>query len=207
MRPAVATCPEPEEFARLARAHRVVPVWREVLADLTTPVSAFLRVVGDDDGFLLESVEGGDRWSRWSFIGRRPQATLLSQGGTLSIEGDLGVEVPPDRGMLAALGMRRSDIIGLILSEGLAIGILGALIGTVIGSGLAIWVEYTGINLTAAMSDIKESVAKVGVDQTPELVLTVADPDAPLDELHWRDDADGTDAGDGPDDDAERRSA
>ena len=52
----------------------------------------------------------------------------------------------------------------------------------------------------------EESVAKVGVDQTPELMLTVADPDAPLDELHWRDD-DGTDAGDGSDDAGERRSA
>lgn len=61
--------------------------------------------------------------------------------------------------------------------------------------------------LKAAMNDIKESVAKVGVDQTPELMLTVADPDAPLDELHWRDDADGTDAGDGSDDAGERRSA
>ena len=58
-------------------------------------------------------------------------------------------------GMLSALGMRRSDIVRLILSEGLAIGILGALVGVAIGSGLSIWVEYTGINLTAAMSDIE----------------------------------------------------
>ena len=57
--------PAPEEFWELARAYRVVPVWREVLADLTTPVAAFARVVGD--GFLLESAEHGERWSRWSF--------------------------------------------------------------------------------------------------------------------------------------------
>ena len=75
--------PSRDEFRALARDHTVVPVWREVLADLTTPVAAFARVVGDDEGFLLESVEGGDRWSRWSFIGRRPQATLVSRDGQL----------------------------------------------------------------------------------------------------------------------------
>jgi anthranilate synthase component 1 len=127
---ALVTRPDPATFAELARDHRVVPVWREVLADLTTPVSAFLRVVGDDDGFLLESVEGGDRWSRWSFIGRRPQATLVSHGGRLTIEGDLGVDVPTDRGMLAALEVlldhyRAPEIDGLPPLHGGLIGYLG----------------------------------------------------------------------------------
>ena len=72
--------PSREEFRALARDHTVIPVWREVLADFTTPVSAFARLVGDDDGFLLESVEHGERWSRWSFIGRNPLATLTSRG-------------------------------------------------------------------------------------------------------------------------------
>ena len=95
--------PALDEFRRLAASHRVVPVWREVLADLTTPVSAFARVVGDDEGFLLESVEGGDRWSRWSFMGRRPHGTLVSKDSTLRVIGDLGVDIPTDQGMLAAL--------------------------------------------------------------------------------------------------------
>ncbi|MCY3645047.1 MAG: anthranilate synthase component I, partial [Acidimicrobiaceae bacterium] len=72
--------PTPEEFRRLAHTYRVVPVWREVLADLTTPVAAFARVVGPGDGFLLESVEHGERWSRWSFMGRNPIATLVAHG-------------------------------------------------------------------------------------------------------------------------------
>ncbi len=119
-----------EDFAALARSHHVVPVWREVLADLTTPVSAFARVVGDDDGFLLESVDGGDRWSRWSFVGRRPQATLVSRGAKLTIEGDLGIEVPTDRGMLAALEVlldhyRAPVIEGLPPLHGGLIGYLG----------------------------------------------------------------------------------
>ena len=71
--------PSREEFHRLAADHTVVPVWRELLADLVTPVAAFARVVGDAPGFLLESVEHGERWSRWSFVGRDPLVTLTSR--------------------------------------------------------------------------------------------------------------------------------
>ena len=46
--------PHREKFRELARGHAVVPVWRELLADLTTPVSLFARCVGDGEGFLLE---------------------------------------------------------------------------------------------------------------------------------------------------------
>jgi len=95
--------PSFEEFQRLAADHQVVPVWVEVLADLTTPVAAFARVVGDGDGFLLESVDNGDRWSRWSFIGRNPQATLVSQDGQLRVVGDFGIEIDTEAGVLAAL--------------------------------------------------------------------------------------------------------
>ena len=45
--------PDREEFRALARGHAVVPVWRELLADLTTPVSLYARCVGDGEGFLL----------------------------------------------------------------------------------------------------------------------------------------------------------
>ena len=95
--------PSPQEFRELARAYRVVPVWREVLADLTTPVAAFARVVGSGDGFLLESVEHGERWSRWSFIGRNPMATLVARGRHVEVTGHLGVNIPRHEGMLAAL--------------------------------------------------------------------------------------------------------
>ncbi|MDG2027436.1 MAG: anthranilate synthase component I [Acidimicrobiales bacterium] len=122
--------PALDEFRRLAASHRVVPVWREVLADLTTPVSAFARVVGDDEGFLLESVEGGDRWSRWSFMGRRPHGTLVSKDSTLRVIGDLGVDIPTDQGMLAALELlldhyRAPEIDGLPPLHGGLIGYLG----------------------------------------------------------------------------------
>ncbi len=92
-----------DEFADLARRHRVVPLWRELLADLITPVAAFARLCGDEPGFLFESVEHGERWGRWSFIGRRPLATLRSHGRRVSLSGDLPVDVPTDRGILAAV--------------------------------------------------------------------------------------------------------
>jgi anthranilate synthase component 1 len=95
--------PSRDDFRTLARSHRVVPLWRELLADFTTPVAAFARLVGDGPGFLLESVEHGERWSRWSFIGRNPLATIVSKGGRLEVHGHLGVELPEGHGMLAAL--------------------------------------------------------------------------------------------------------
>jgi anthranilate synthase component I len=122
--------PSRDEFRALARTHSVVPVWQELLADLTTPVAAFARVVGDEPGFLLESVEHGERWGRWSFIGRRPTATLVSRGGRLSATGSLPASVPLDRGVLAALegllgAYRSPPLDGLPPLHGGVVGYLG----------------------------------------------------------------------------------
>jgi len=96
--------PSREEFHELARAHTVVPVWRELLADLVTPVAAFARVCRDEPGFLLESVEHGERWSRWSFVGRRAAATLVSRAGRVEVtDGRLPDGIPTDQGILAAV--------------------------------------------------------------------------------------------------------
>ena len=62
-----------EEFAELATRGTFVPVYKEILADLLTPVSAFLKVAEHADyAFLLESVEGGERIARYSFLGKDP---------------------------------------------------------------------------------------------------------------------------------------
>jgi len=96
--------PSREEFRALARDHTVVPVWRELVADLVTPVAAFARLCADDEpGFLLESVEHGERWGRWSFIGRRPAGTLTSRGDAVTVVGDVFGDVPTDAGILAAI--------------------------------------------------------------------------------------------------------
>ena len=122
--------PDLEEFRSLARTHRMVPVWRDVLADLSTPVSAFSRVVGEDEGFLLESADGGDRWSRWSFVGRRPLGTLIARDGQITIEGDLGIDIDTDGGILGALERllehyKAPDIEGLPPLHSGLIGYLG----------------------------------------------------------------------------------
>ncbi|HVF76303.1 MAG TPA: anthranilate synthase component I [Acidimicrobiales bacterium] len=96
------TSPSREEFRALARDHTVVPLWRHVVGDLTTPVSAFLRTVGDEPGFLLESVER-ERWSRWSFVGRRPAVTFTARGNQVTVDATVHPSIPLDRGILATL--------------------------------------------------------------------------------------------------------
>ena len=68
--------PSLEEVRALASKGNVVPVYREVPADLETPVSAFLKVARGKYSFLLESVEGGESFGRYSFIGTEPYRVL-----------------------------------------------------------------------------------------------------------------------------------
>ncbi len=117
-------------FRALAAEYTVVPVWAELLADLETPVAAFSKLVGNGQGFLLESVEHGERWSRWSFVGRHPVATLTLRDGALAIDGHPDVDVPTDRGMLAALEAllatyRAPDLADLPPLSGGLMGFLG----------------------------------------------------------------------------------
>jgi anthranilate synthase component 1 len=81
--------PGKDTFRRLAESYSVVPVWADVLADLETPVSAYLKLVGDAAGFLLESVEGGERWGRYSFIGRNPRIILESKNDEILVSGSV----------------------------------------------------------------------------------------------------------------------
>ena len=78
-----------ETFFELSHDHHIVPVWRELVADTLTPVAAFLQVVGDAPGFLLESVEGGERWGRYSFVGCNPLATIVAHGREITASGRL----------------------------------------------------------------------------------------------------------------------
>jgi Anthranilate/para-aminobenzoate synthases component I len=76
-----------EEFSAEARKGNVVPVVRSVLADLHTPVSAFARVCGEaEKAFLLESIEGGERLARYSFLAANPHLTVRARGKNLEIE-------------------------------------------------------------------------------------------------------------------------
>ena len=95
--------PTRAEFGKLAAEYGVVPVWAEVLADRHTPVGAFLALVGDEPGFLLESVEHGERWARFSFVGCRPRAELRIVDGVVQASGAVPKSVPLDKGFLVAL--------------------------------------------------------------------------------------------------------
>ncbi len=77
---AVSYCPDLNEFKRLCRKGNLVPVYREIMADLETPVSAFLKIEGGTGSFLLESVEGGEKWARYSFLGSEPSLVFSSKG-------------------------------------------------------------------------------------------------------------------------------
>ena len=76
-----------DEFVDLARRGTFVPVVREIMADLLTPVSAFLKIAEHSDyAFLFESVEGGEHVARYSFLGKDPFFVLRARGRTTSIE-------------------------------------------------------------------------------------------------------------------------
>src|SRR5215204_6245542 len=78
-----------EAFEREARQGNVVPVVRSVLADLHTPVGAFMRIAGDSQyAFLLESVEGGERIARYSFLGAEPEMIVRGKGMQTIVERD-----------------------------------------------------------------------------------------------------------------------
>lgn len=75
-----------EEFQGLAKDYTVVPVTRTMLADTLTPVSAYLRLRhGSTGSFLFESVEGGERFARYSFIGRNPIAMVTCRGNRTTV--------------------------------------------------------------------------------------------------------------------------
>ena len=124
------TAPSRAEFRALARDFTVVPVWRELLADQVTPVGIHARLVGDDPGFLLESVDHGESWGRFSFIGRRPLATLEARGLAVTVTGDLPLDLVTDQGILAALEQlldrfQAPTIPGLPPLQGGLVGYLG----------------------------------------------------------------------------------
>ncbi len=72
--------PTLQDVKKLSQDGNVVPIYREIVADLETPVSAFLKINRGGYSFLLESVEGGERLARYSFIGTEPYRVLITKG-------------------------------------------------------------------------------------------------------------------------------
>jgi anthranilate synthase component 1 len=111
-------CPSEDAYLKLAQEYDLVPVYREILADMETPVSVLSRFADHENAFLLESMEGGEKWGRYSFVGVDPQVLFEadhSAGRT---------------GQLAALrdvykGLRVADVAGLPRFFGGAVGFMG----------------------------------------------------------------------------------
>jgi anthranilate synthase component 1 len=78
--------PTEREFEQLAaKGFNLIPVFEEVAADLETPVSAFLKVARDDYAFLLESVRGGEKWGRYTFLGSDPALVMRARRNRIDL--------------------------------------------------------------------------------------------------------------------------
>lgn len=77
--------PSFDEFSRKAEDGNLIPVYREILADMETPVSAFRKIDSGKYAFLLESVEGGEKWGRYSFLGSDPALVFKAKGSTVEV--------------------------------------------------------------------------------------------------------------------------
>src|SRR5262245_48061003 len=98
-----------DEFIELARRGTFVPVCKELVADLLTPVSAFLKIAEDADyAFLLESVEGGEHVGRYSFLGKDPFLILRAHDGKTTVERGGAVNVS-DRPFVETLRSLMAD--------------------------------------------------------------------------------------------------
>src|SRR5918995_6984856 len=119
-----------ETFAQLAQRSTFVPVVKELVADLLTPVSAFLKIAEHSDyAFLLESVEGGEQVGRYSFLGKDPFLILRSRGGKTTID-RAGQTSQSEKPFVAAArelmaGLHSPFVPGLPRFTGGAVGYLG----------------------------------------------------------------------------------
>jgi anthranilate synthase component 1 len=119
-----------EEFVELARQGTFVPVCKELMADLLTPVSAFLKIAEYSDyAFLLESVEGGERIARYSFLGKDPLLVLRAAGACTIME-RAGTTTTLDEPLIPVLRRvmaeyRAPSVPGLPRFTGGAVGFLG----------------------------------------------------------------------------------
>jgi anthranilate synthase component 1 len=119
-----------EEFVDLSRRGTFVPVVKEIMADLLTPVSAFLKIAEHSDyAFLFESVEGGERIARYSFLGKDPFLVLRARGNGTVID-RTGVTTASDEPFVPALRRLMAEfqspfVPGLPRFTGGAVGFIG----------------------------------------------------------------------------------
>jgi anthranilate synthase component I len=101
--------PSLDGFKAKASQGNLIPVYREIMADLETPVSAFLKLDRGAYSFLLESVEGGEKWGRYCFLGSEPSILFQSKGSRVEITREGRREVQEGVDPLAALRQLMRD--------------------------------------------------------------------------------------------------
>jgi len=121
--------PDENTFEGLSKKGNLVPVFREILADTETPVSAYLKLRACPS-FLLESVVGGEKWARYSFIGLMPSKVIKGKGGKVEVTADgrtSETRVDDPIGFLASVmsGVRPVQIEGLPRFSGGLVGYMG----------------------------------------------------------------------------------
>lgn len=95
--------PEFEKIEKLAHKGNMIPIYEEMLSDMETPVSVFTRFSNDEHAFLLESVEGGKVWGRYSIIGINPHSIFFVKNGKAFLKTPSGEEKleNPEKGFMA----------------------------------------------------------------------------------------------------------
>ncbi|MGE5176221.1 MAG: anthranilate synthase component I [Hyphomicrobiales bacterium] len=122
--------PTIEAYRAFARDHNLIPVVREVFADFDTPVSAFAKLNRGDAAFLLESLEGGETWGRYSILGFRPSVEFRSKGRIVEIRRGERTERAESDDPLASLqtllgAVKAAPVPGLPPFSGGAVGLVG----------------------------------------------------------------------------------
>ena len=123
--------PARAEFKKLSRRYNLIPIYREWVADLETPVSCFLKVANQPFSFLLESVEGGEKMARFSFIGIAPSLVFKAKGRNVTIRDGAGTrsfrasKTPLDELEKIMRSFRQAPVAGLPPFSGGAVGFMG----------------------------------------------------------------------------------
>ncbi len=158
--------PSRDDFAAAAARGNLVPVYRELLADADTPVSAYAALGAPEHSFLLESVVGGATWAAYSFVGVAPRAIVRWQAGVATttwfdVDGDAPPHTSeirtadPIAGLAAALAeLRPVDVPGLPRFWGGAVG----------------WIGYDCVH---AFERVSATHARIG--ELPPLYMVVTD--------------------------------
>ena len=122
--------PDLETFKSLSSKGNLIPVYREILADTETPVSATLKL-GGSPAFLLESMVGGEKWARYSFLGSKPSRIIKGWGNRIQIKDSrtgtkrFKVDNPMDVIKKELTGYKPVDVKGLPRFYGGLVGYIG----------------------------------------------------------------------------------